>query len=343
MIDVNRRLFSRLQDVVQEAGLWHQVVRPDGRRYVATTNNEKEILRSARLLASVQCLPRRAVHIVACGSRRFVVLPENPRVLGFVAQSIQNDFSADAGLLTFLWSSSEVSLSDERELAPRLAELVFCKAESYTAQELCSYFEPLKIWEVEPGGVEDEPIVEAFRLYALYLVDSPTLPFSKEAVARIAALLEGVCGRVAGDVLFRAVTAPHWPHAFLELYRCVERLFSVPYLQSLARALDVEVGVLGTHVGDHLKWRPKEDEALIRLIKSSPSLDLSAVHELISKEPPRQGPGAEAVGKFIYNVRNSIAHFRAGGSAVTIDWMKLTEHMVVLIGDLYTDYGVHLR
>ncbi|MDY7231682.1 hypothetical protein [Hyalangium rubrum] len=353
MKEANSKIFAKLAALVDAAGVAHHVANIKAPRWVKTSEEEKDFLKHAKVEHSSECLPGKWASLVSHSARLFVVLPES-RQLTISIQGIKSH-PPHAGLLTLLWSLDAHKVITSSDIGVRIAENLFGVEGAYEAATVAPYFAPIQVFEVDQVARGDDPENLIYKVYGVFLLDkdaSIPLPYSTSTRARISELIEGECGNIASDVLFRAITASHWTHAFLDFYRCIERLYQVPYVEDLRKGLGTAShATLGEQISKHLDWRPKEDIALKRLLReiSNPPLIERLRLGFCKTQAPEPSGLVEMVGGSIYKVRNGIAHFRASRAATQPpanaigDWDQAIEYLCELISELYKAYGVAIR
>ena len=156
-----------------------------------------------------------------------------------------------------------------------------------------------------------------------------------------------------GVIIYRSLFSISWNYSFLELYRCIEFLYPIPYLKEFSHCLGDSNLFKEMYIKAEtmLDWRPKEINSLERLIRdygetNTEVLDFKKCFELIDGRPFEEGINtAPAIAKRIYKLRNSIAHFRLN-LAYQIenkeDFDRLIGCMLAFIYTLYQKYEVEI-
>jgi hypothetical protein len=351
MTETNKKVFLKLAQLVESAGVAHHVADLKAARWIKTTDEEKDFLKNAKVEISTECLPGKWATLITHGARLFVVLPE-PRQTEISLRGIK-PFIPHSGFLTLLWSLDTHAPINNSDSGVRIAENLFGTVGGYDASTVAPYFRPTQVFEVDRTIRDDIPESLVYKVYGAFLLDTHSiipLPYSPTTRARISELLEGECGHIASDILFRAITASHWPHAFLDFYRCIERLYQAPYIEDLRKSLGTMSHLsLVEQLSKHLEWRPKEEFALKRLLRevSNPIL-MDRLRIVFCKTSPTDPSNlVDLVGGSIYKVRNSIAHFRSSQSIAQStnlsDWDQAIEHLCELLSELYKTYGSAIR
>ncbi|NHN31622.1 hypothetical protein [Paenibacillus agricola] len=208
------------------------------------------------------------VHVTT-GERFFIVLPEAQKFTEPFMRGAVNQINENAGLLTLVWGEGAYPLSELKDYGNQLIETVFGRDKAYEHKDLSDFFAPCDIWEVEEELYNKPP-------YAIYggrltqVDEKLNLDFLIVTKIKIRKMFEDDTGNIISEALFRGLTSTHWSHSFLEFYRCIERLYHIPYLKQLGTSLDSikSTSDIASIIEDSLGWKPKEEEALIKLIQS---------------------------------------------------------------------------
>ena len=145
--------------------------------------------------------------------------------------------------------------------------------------------------------------------------------------------------------LLNCVQSAQWPHAFLESYRCVERLFSFQFIEDLHRDLALNISLLkfAEKIESAIKWRPREEDAIERLFGLLPADALILMEGVRDKVSANSG---EKVPSWVYSLRNSVVHFRPASKQLSLtdqQWDEMLRATLLLIGKIYATYDAHLK
>jgi hypothetical protein len=127
---------------------------------------------------------------------------------------------------------------------------------------------------------------------------------------------------------------------FLALYRCLEALYAYSHSQSLKAKLNVNVPwpELARTLEDVLDWSPREEPSLAAILTYANLDRLEEVAASFKEEIPKEATPSNFVAKRIYNLRNSVVHYRPFQQAASReqpDWSRVTEALAILIFDIY--------
>lgn len=112
---------------------------------------------------------------------------------------------------------------------------------------------------------------------------------------------------------FLSYSSTHWKHAFLEVYRCVESIYTLPWAVSVKKALGVSLTAqkVAEVVIDEISFRGREKSALLRMLIEYPLFVtnsnklrnlsfFSSNHEIELT--------ADNVAACVYSIRNQLVH-----------------------------------
>ena len=145
-------------------------------------------------------------------------------------------------------------------------------------------------------------------------------------------------------ILSRALFDVDPASLFLALYRSIEFLYVYTSAQKLKATLSLsqDWATIGAALEEDIGWYPREANSLQLLLELAEPADLAMVVEAISgastkKDMPNLSVEA---GRLIYNLRNSIVHFRPMHRQLereTIEWRKLCTATVQIVVYIYSE------
>ncbi|MDT0507440.1 hypothetical protein [Novosphingobium sp. MMS21-SN21R] len=243
----------------------------------------------------------------------------------------------------------------EAEIMPRatsveirdVIEAEYSGLEGYEGHELtdvAGLFPPVVFAEADvnyPYTMNIDRVLGAM-VAATYL-DGP-IALSEDALNAAGSLFTAGPSSIPFEIVLQGILSISWSGLYVELYRCVEQLYPVPRLSNLINrwASTQSLNSLAELLRDSLGWRPREDESLIKLIKECPDQvanDLIASFEL---ELDEKSIAADAAGRQVYGMRNSLVHFR--GNTVVVQpndekWNAIVVAMIALVAETYNRFG----
>lgn len=151
--------------------------------------------------------------------------------------------------------------------------------------------------------------------------------------------------KIPKDNLFLSMSSTHWKHCFLELYRSIECIYSIPRAMELKEMAGFEGAALqlSTICERSLGWRRKEEDSLKKLIgkyleiNSLPSnliTLLQSNYEMIN--PIKE----DKVANKLYSIRNDLVHHTYGnrGEIDENEWIVWLDFLLKLSESLYQIY-----
>ena len=163
---------------------------------------------------------------------------------------------------------------------------------------------------------------------------------------RLVTTLRTMCAldadRIPYRVLCRSVFDSDRSSFFLALYRCLEALYAYSSSHRVAKGLGIDTpwAEVAKVLEDELGWHPREESSLSSIVQFAAPSDMKML--LSGLQHPHMDADARslvnAASKAIYNLRNSIVHYRPAQHRLDIDsinWPIICEAMVGIIVDVY--------
>ena len=209
----------------------------------------------------------------------------------------------------------------ELKLVPRASPLEifdtidssFLGEEGYEGHELedvANLFPDVSIFKLNGDANSSRSIWRSIGVLLSVFYGQGPIELSEEALKSLKDLYEVGSNHVPFRNIVQGHLAMTWSGLFLELYRAIEQLYSVPKSTSLTDkwASPKPIYKLAELLENQLGWCPKEEDALRALIANCGS---SLLDMLTSELCPDAENKAQAVAKAIYRQRNSLVHFRS--------------------------------
>jgi hypothetical protein len=219
---------------------------------------------------------------------------------------------------------------------------------SYKFEQLSEFFMPFCIYKVAPDSPfqnSDAKAISISRLIAFFLIKTKkhmTLKFLIETLNDYEKIILETSQEstwVPYDNLLSSLIAYKWKYSFLEVYRCLEQLFSVVNLMDVHQKIKTSIDLmdLANYLEKGLGWHPQEDQAINEMIKESST----GIKEILEKAKVGTDYNDENIEKFFYKIRNDIVHFRARQKEPDFDntqWNLLVQASLRLITLWYKKY-----
>lgn len=322
MNDSMNTLFQIFEDKVRASG---EICTDLGKkRWIQGDGKEVEWLQKAKILKNTTT---EAQKIIFNNSQIVSIYEYNEKkylaIIGFENINALPDFlntvPINAGIFTAIVSDFKLKIHPEKT-ALEIINSVLLSYEhdgndykGHDFNDLRDFFPVISLYEIS----EDCPFsnYDVHRLFALCLClnqSSVHLPFTAETLSKFTDFL--LNPNIPNDFPFEnillALTASHFKFAFLDIYRCLERLYSYIAAQETHRELDTTTSL--SDFVDILEknnaWKAKETNTIESLFEKTTQEDSERTAEL-TRTIQSVNPDIN-IGKYIYNLRNSIVHLR---------------------------------
>jgi hypothetical protein len=226
----------------------------------------------------------------------------------------------------------------------------FVGAENYeghdleTIESLFPRILAYRIANPEPYLYEGEYRVLGALLARSY-TDGP-INISTRALENIWQLFESGSKYIPYRNLVQGIMSISWESLFLETYRCLEQLYAEPRVSALKDKWPSTLPLrdLAAMLEQHLSWRPKEDDALAKIISAcEPELLKTLCVALgVEAQVENQIARAEQVSKKIYSIRNNVVHYRPVHEVINktdLEWDAIVSALLGVVESLYEARG----
>lgn len=341
----NTQLFQKLATRVTERAI------PDTPRYVSTVEGEeREWLADGVIAGEVRFDTSNRVLCVRKNDRAcFVLVNFNAPTELPDGLSLQ---PLNAGLFTMLGAECDLVLPEINELD--LHENVFIPNTSdyagHSWEALAPFFQKLSVIAITPNGpFDNEGAIERVALLFGACVPSiRTLSLDKATLDACSELSLDIHSEVPALLLSHALAAVRWEHCFLEVYRCIERLLSLPSMIALKSDLGISQTAieLSASLERVIGWRRTEEPGLIALFEGCETACKNFHRQLIELVPAlHRDYSTKTVAGYIYKLRNAIVHYRPATDLPNLPetaWRLLVNFLVEIVVILYTKYRLEL-
>jgi hypothetical protein len=210
----------------------------------------------------------------------------------------------------------------------------------YELSAITKLFPSIEIFEADQNYEYTANVVRVLgALTARSYVDGPLAP-SDTTLKKVSDIFQSGSEHVPFENVLQGMLSISWGGFFLELYRAIEQLYAVPRLAALVEAWPTSLPYrrLADLLESHLAWRPKEDDALAKIIAECDGIIVGPLRESFSgHREADQEITAEKVAADIYKIRNSLVHFRAALGTVqrtNEEWDNMISAMLVTCSPL---------
>lgn len=213
--------------------------------------------------------------------------------------------------------------------------------EGHELEDVAKLFPDVSIFKLNEDADSSGSIWRSIGVLLSEFYGQGPIELSTESLKSLKELYEAGSNHVPFRNIVQGHIAMTWSGLFLELYRAIEQLYSVPKLTNLTDqwASPKPFYELAQLLENQLGWRPKEEDALRELIESC---DASLLDMLASEFCPDAENKAPAVARAIYKQRNSLVHFRPAmpeEDCSTQQWNNRIALMIKLVSKLYEQHG----
>ena len=352
MKDANVGIFKKLANFAIKHS--SNFVENKNKRCIETNDTEKEWLRNIVLIKRYPILPNIQTALFEFKNQKYFV------AIGFKYQE-ESDVSSvleyvelNAGILTALLFKLEVPLIKSLNYLDIINEIFYESSDELTKYPFdCvgKFFEPLYVYRVD----DDCPFIEGedidiIRLSGFYILKNRqliSLNFSSKTLDKFEKIFFEGSKVVPYENLLLSLVSIAWKYSFLDIYRCIERLFCISALEEFHGKLNITDSILqfSTDIEDFIDWRPKEDKSLNKIIEKSPEEAINLLREV---KTFIHGISEGSHGDLIYKIRNSIVHFRGTNDAMysslnDLHWDKLINSSLLIVEHWYDKYDLQLR
>lgn len=353
MIATNSSVFSRLYAYVVEHLPDRAVLK--GRRHIITDDNDKDWLRNIQVAEKQSIVGNvQAAKLLFQGEEYFTFVGWDDSQA--FAPDVLDPGDLNAGIVTALLSELTVPVRQGID-ANQIADQVFYQMDeddgttrslnqwAYDYRQVSSFFYPILFYSVPKNsplrGGDLNQIAGYF--VSQQAPDRLVLPFTEKTLKIFEkAFLEG-SPSLPFENLLVGLTSTHWKFTFLDVYRCIERLFAVPFLDDFHRVSGAALPFFdfAAKMEELVGWKPKEEDALNRLVDAD-SIPPEAKSLLDDVKRSLGHSAAAKLGSGVYKVRNSIVHQKPATPVMPLDnehWNKLVSATLLIVVHWYDQYA----
>lgn len=317
------------------------------KRYLSTSGLEKNILRKTQILDVIPLLPSLTFLDVNYLDKRYLI------VLGVDLNHANVDnthfdyFPTNSGIFTILLSEKLLPISQNVDRDAFVNEIMYQhmdeKYAGHDFSDLEKYFLPVSIFGLKKDSLLSDKSV--FQIAVNILSDNnqiSVLNFQESVLKRYNRLSISKELKIPFELLLNSMLTSKFKFCFLELYRIIERLFPVTYLQEFhtKSKSPIQFSEFVSELENITSWKPKEDEALKKILEKNGT----EKNKIIADLTKEKGFG-ENLSNYIYKLRNSIVHFRMLHDEIEHtfeEWNNLIHSILDLIEEQYINFRDHV-
>lgn len=212
--------------------------------------------------------------------------------------------------------------------------------------DVAALFPPLHFYEIDKRYIYTNSIERALGAYVARGYIGGPLRLAPASKQRFADLFENGPDTIPYQLPLRGLLSFSWPGLFIELYRCMEQLYSVPRITKLTEEWRSNQPIynISKLLEEALAWRPKEDESLELLFDKLDSELCKAISRAIRTHDAQKSAAltARATARQVYALRNACVHFRPTTilhEMADKQWNDISMGMLDAVEELYRLYG----
>jgi hypothetical protein len=351
MIKANKYIFDILANFVEASNIQVPLFR-DTNRCINTNDEEKEWLKELKILHQKRITTKFKTALFEFKNKEYFV------VIGLDNQvEIENleKIEINAGIITALLFELEVPIL-QKASSYEIANEIFYenqdKLTKYDFNQVLKFFEPVIVYQLYDSSPFKSQNTNQYeknyiKLSGIYVVKSDqitSLNFSNETKNKFEQIFIEGSENIPYENLVLSLLSNSWQYSFLDLYRCIERIFFIPKLEEIHKYLNIQCTLIkfSTDIEEYLGWRPKENDAINEIIDNSPQEIIKILEEVGLSV---NGTSTGKCGELIYKIRNSIVHFRPANQKLKLDdqyWDKLIRASLLVIYYWYDRYNEQL-
>ena len=361
MIKANKYIFNLLAEFVEDKNIERPIL-ADAKRCIETNEREREWLQKLKIENTQSILPRFTTAYFEFEEHKYFVTIGSTSQLLTEPEIIQEE-SLNGGMITALIFELKIPVKQSAKALEIVDEIFYRPEEELTKYEfnrISRFFEPIFVYKIQDEStfididLRNKSTVNIVKLSGFYILKHQqiiSLKFDKETISIFERLFIEGAKNIPFDNLVFSLVSVYWRYSFLDVYRCIERLFSISFLEEIYQDLGIENSLsllnFSTKIEKYIGWRPEEIKAINKLIDDSPQDAIDILQELKSFIDSRQADTLPSKpGEVIYKIRNSIVHLRPATESISMDdkhWNKLIRASLLIIEYWYHKYDDQLN
>lgn len=212
--------------------------------------------------------------------------------------------------------------------------------QGHEKEDLAKIFPNIYAMKITLGFSGDSSNI--FQLVSFLVTSNPKfifLPFSIKTLDKIQELVACNSVILSYESIMQALFSSHFKFAFLDLYRCVELLYQLIYLDETHSKLSLTIDKTDFLIAieNDLGWRPKERTSLIKIFNDTPGSFKIDINKAIADA----APGVKNHGDWLYDLRCNIVHLKSIQKRFELkenDWEKIIYGVSQLLCFWYNKY-----
>jgi hypothetical protein len=217
--------------------------------------------------------------------------------------------------------------------------------EGHDLDTIADLFPRLQYFRASPDYEFTSSLVRTAGSFVSHSYQDGPLHLSSDTKAWLQELFEAGNIYIPFPLILQGMMSFSWTSFYLEAYRCIEQMFSVPRVSSLVANWPTNLShfEVAELLERHLSWRPKEDESLAKIIEFCSPDSVQTVVEAFGIETSQETENVSRIAaRAIYDLRNGLVHFRPSKSSNSLSddsWNKVIIALISCISDIYEATG----
>jgi hypothetical protein len=208
----------------------------------------------------------------------------------------------------------------------------------HAPQSIAQLFPAIRFFSTE--NLAEEETQRVFFLLCLSDTTRATLWMNSQLRETLRLIAELSPIAIPYRTLCRSVFDTDPSAVFMALYRCLEALYAYSHTTKLMSRLGIHEpwSDVAQVLEETLSWRPREEQSLGALLRHAVVEDLRTILAALGDNAADEGDIVNRATKRIYNLRNSLVHYRPFHQSFQIEkvnWNLLCEATALLVLHVY--------
>lgn len=342
MIEVNKMAFANLieQFVKKESLAVENAI-----RYFKTNEEEREWIKIANKIDILFITPNvRIVQLEFGGTNYFAIIGASLDSTVF-DDSVIEEIDLNAGIITLLISLGYINLDKKANYLEFYDNILFQHNDkSYKGHDyndFIPFLEQVYLFKTPEYSIVKTNMISRIACYIFSKNSSQlVLDFDNDVTDIISELSLVGSDNISYKILLSCLFSTTYKHAFLELYRLIERLFPINYLKEFHTISETKLSFLkfSAELENITSWRPKEDDAIEKIFENTKPSVRKYFEDFHNSSNELR---ALKDSKYFYTLRNSIVHFRANHLDLELNRGQWNLFLIATLFLLDEQYSIH--
>jgi len=349
--EMNKKLFEKLKDKVTNSG--EVCDNLDEARWVFGEEEDKQWLQNAVLEDLFEFQPYKRAAIYSFENKFYFIsigIMDKPDNM----PEFMDIFELNSGLFVSIVADKDLNVQVRNNIkANDIIQKVLCiykGFEDYGGHYLSvlrDFFEPIDVYELKGDCLfNKDDLVRMLGCY-ICLTDSLVyLPFSDTVVGKYSSIFCFGHNSIPFENLLFSLCSINYKFAFLDLYRCIEMLYTIYYMDRINNIitsitkLEINTLEVASTIQKELLWKYNETNAINSIFESLPPTLIYILQQEKNRHPKQANI---KMGEWIYGIRCTIVHHRINQDKEILNdlkWDEIINGMLDIITYLYDKYSL---